>query len=282
VFVSTDEGLSWSELGSGLPNTPIVDVKTYINGGVKKLRAASYGRGLWQLDLPQIGLSFSQNSLNLVTVVGTSQSRIVTITNNSASTVNISGIGVSSGYVLTNNCPAALTAGAQCSVNVAYTPSGFGLAAGTLTVNSDAPDAPHVVQLNGAGVDYSVAVVRPTRPTRNSASNPGAVVAGANIGFSTSAAMAVPSGTGSPTSMPVNFECSGAPRGAQCVVSPHSADLAYGPVTVNVTVQTSSGGKARRLSGSGAAATPKGNHTVLLRAFSGSAVRSVVFSFEVR
>ena len=46
----------WNVLGSGLPNAPVTQLKTFSQGAIQLLRASTYGRGLWQVPLVSSGL----------------------------------------------------------------------------------------------------------------------------------------------------------------------------------------------------------------------------------
>jgi photosystem II stability/assembly factor-like uncharacterized protein len=50
VYRSPDRGLSWQPLGEGLPLTTVSSIR--IHGPSRLLRAATYGRGIWELRLP--------------------------------------------------------------------------------------------------------------------------------------------------------------------------------------------------------------------------------------
>ena len=58
LYAATDVGVymthdlqNWSELGQ-LPNVAVLQLKMYESGGVKQLRAGTYGRGVWSYDIP--------------------------------------------------------------------------------------------------------------------------------------------------------------------------------------------------------------------------------------
>ena len=53
VFHSTDRGASWARFGVGLPSASIHDVQVLDDGSL--LRAATYGRGIWELQVPSSG-----------------------------------------------------------------------------------------------------------------------------------------------------------------------------------------------------------------------------------
>jgi len=49
VYASTNRGLSWNRFGSGLPSIFVEDLKVTSDGST--LRAATYGRGVWEIEL---------------------------------------------------------------------------------------------------------------------------------------------------------------------------------------------------------------------------------------
>lgn len=55
VYRSTDGGANWSRFGTGMPAVSIYDLQATQDGAI--LRAASHGRGIWELAVPSIGNS---------------------------------------------------------------------------------------------------------------------------------------------------------------------------------------------------------------------------------
>jgi photosystem II stability/assembly factor-like uncharacterized protein len=53
VYRSTDRGADWSKFGTGLPSSSVHDLRIYDDGSV--LRAATHGRGIWELQIPPTG-----------------------------------------------------------------------------------------------------------------------------------------------------------------------------------------------------------------------------------
>jgi hypothetical protein len=56
VYVTSDNGANWAEYGPTtgagvLPNVPVTKLDAIDNGTVHKLRASTYGRGMWDIDL---------------------------------------------------------------------------------------------------------------------------------------------------------------------------------------------------------------------------------------
>jgi hypothetical protein len=58
AFVSSDGGTTWSEYGNLLPAVPVTAMNTFVGGGARKLRISTYGRGIWEVDLPVVATDF--------------------------------------------------------------------------------------------------------------------------------------------------------------------------------------------------------------------------------
>lgn len=104
------------------------------------------------------GLAISPASLSFAaTGVGVaSAAQSVTISNGNGTALAISSITASGDFSQTNNCPASLAAGANCSVSVTFKPSATGPRSGTLTVVSSA--ATQTVALSGTGSDFTISL----------------------------------------------------------------------------------------------------------------------------
>jgi hypothetical protein len=84
-----------------------------------------------------------------------SGSQAVTVTEGMNSST-LTGIAVTGDYSQTNNCPATLSTGQTCTVNVTFTPTAEGSRGGTLTILSNASASPTVtstVTLSGTGTN---------------------------------------------------------------------------------------------------------------------------------
>ena len=80
-----------------------------------------------------------------------SPSQAVTLTNNQSVALNISNIATSGDFAQTNNCGSTLNAGANCSINVTFTPTTTGSRRGTLWVYDGVSGSPQVASLTGTG-----------------------------------------------------------------------------------------------------------------------------------
>jgi phosphodiesterase/alkaline phosphatase D-like protein len=102
-------------------------------------------------------VSLSPASLTFVNQsVGTSSAaQAVTLTNSGTTVLTLTSItitGTNGGdFSQTNNCGASLAAGANCAINVTFTPTATGARSGTLTITDNAPNGPQTVALTGTG-----------------------------------------------------------------------------------------------------------------------------------
>ncbi|HET6935466.1 MAG TPA: sialidase family protein [Candidatus Angelobacter sp.] len=55
VFETNDLGVTWAEVASAMPSVPATRLLMFDGTGVRKLRAATYGRGIWEVALPPVG-----------------------------------------------------------------------------------------------------------------------------------------------------------------------------------------------------------------------------------
>jgi hypothetical protein len=87
-----------------------------------------------------------------LTVGTTSASKTVTLKNTSTTSVNVNSITASGNFAITSNsCGASMSAGASCTVSVAFTPEVAGALTGSLAISDSAPDSPQTVSLSGTG-----------------------------------------------------------------------------------------------------------------------------------
>jgi hypothetical protein len=96
-------------------------------------------------------LTYSPQQVNTA-----SPSQSVTLTEGINGPATLSSIATTGDYSQTNNCPAALTAGHTCTINVVFTPTASGSRNGTLTIKSNLAGSPTetaVVTLTGTGIN---------------------------------------------------------------------------------------------------------------------------------
>ncbi|MGB8863384.1 MAG: choice-of-anchor D domain-containing protein, partial [Candidatus Sulfotelmatobacter sp.] len=111
----------------------------------------------------QLALNPTSQSFGSVTV-GSQSNQIVTLTNNSASTVNISQASVSgTGFKLSGvTAPIALNASQSTTFTVTFAPQSTAPASGSVTITSDAPNPTLSMPLSGTGVALAALGSSPT------------------------------------------------------------------------------------------------------------------------
>ncbi|HUS18296.1 MAG TPA: choice-of-anchor D domain-containing protein [Terriglobales bacterium] len=277
MFVSADDGNSWSELGTGLPNVPVMKILTFVSGGTRKLRAATYGRGVWQIDLPEAAVKVSAAMLNFnATVVGrTSAAQFVTLTNDSISALTFTGVAPTGGFrLLQHDCPATLAVGASCQIGVTFQPASSGPQSGNLNIGYN--PGSKSVPLSGTGVDFVLSLSRPVRPLRGSASATvmvsGAVKASFEIGLRTSEPI-------NPNDIELECRSSLSAIGCSIVRPQGNTSTQFFPAVV-ILERKLAGPRPRRL----LTAKPIVGTTYLvtIRAVSGTTARVMEVPFEIR
>jgi hypothetical protein len=246
IYVGTDVGVfasgtgnpSWTEVGPPpgqagfLPNVEVTSLQLFNSGGAKRLRAATYGRGIWEWNLittPDFQISVANNPQTILAGQSATFAGTLYALNGYASGVNLA-------------CVAGSTAPPQnCAVapaSVTPTTQGAGF---TLTASDIAGDYSFNLQASGtdpALVMHSFPLVLHVVDFGLSALSPNSL-------------MLAPGTTGSPVSFTVsafgafngtvNFSCRGLPSGVTCQFQPPSAGpIAGSPVTVTLTMTVAS------------------------------------------
>jgi hypothetical protein len=156
VFQSVNGGTNWIEVGPAtLPSAPVSHLEVFHAAGVKKLRASTYGRGVWETSMATGSIpmvSFSNYTVNFSAQQfgTTSFPTTVTLTNIGSAALNITGFSLTgSEFLQTNDCPATLTVAASCNINITFTPASSGNHLGTFSLADNAYDSPQDMQLVG-------------------------------------------------------------------------------------------------------------------------------------
>jgi hypothetical protein len=97
-------------------------------------------------------LSPSMLTFGSQNLLSTSAAQSITLSNTGAGTLSIASIAPSGDYARTTTCGSTLAAGANCSINVTFTPTATGTRAGTITISSDASGSPHSAVLSGVAL----------------------------------------------------------------------------------------------------------------------------------
>jgi hypothetical protein len=102
----------------------------------------------------QISVTPTSISFGTIIVAATSAAKIVTLTNNSSLTLDISGVTVSGDFAQvtsTKPCGSTLGAGKSCQIKLTFTPTQAGARTGTLSIADNASTSPQTVALSGTG-----------------------------------------------------------------------------------------------------------------------------------
>src|SRR5579864_6730628 len=170
-------------------------------------------------------VALTPSSLTFASVPrGTSStSQMVTLTNTGNAALTLSTVYTTGDYGQTDNCPASLSAGSSCTINVTFTPTVTGARTGTVTISDNAAGSPHIVGLSGTGSDFSL----------NSSSSSTTVKAGMTASYSLTVAS-----VGGTFSNAVKLSCSGAPATTNCSLSAGSVTPGSSSAVVTVTIST--------------------------------------------
>ena len=183
VYVATDTGVyvtqnvgscsttqCWNVYASGLPQAPVTRLMVYDDNQTEVLRAATYGRGIWQANLVTSGfaptaVTVQPDSLTFAPqpVQTKSAGQNVTVTNTGKLQLNITGVVMGGDFVESDNCTGfSVAPGDTCQIQVAYDPSQTGSETGALTVFGNVTDGQLVVPLSGVGLPPATVVLTPS------------------------------------------------------------------------------------------------------------------------
>lgn len=157
-----------------------------------------------------------------------STSQVVTLTNGGNAALSITSITTSGDFSQTNDCGSSVAVGADCTINVTFSPASSGGRTGSLTVADNAGGSPQSVALVGTGTDFNMTVAPPAATVSSGGSASYTLTLTPVSGFNST----------------VDLSCSGAPASGNCSLSSQSIDFSGGAtskVTVTVSTTSSSG-----------------------------------------
>jgi hypothetical protein len=249
VYVATDIGVfssstaspNWTEVGpapdSGnagyLPNVAVTALGMFNSGGTKKLRASTYGRGMWEFTLvaaPDFELAVSNNPLTVFAGQPAVFNGTLKALNGYNSPVNLSCVSgvtqvpptctVPNSPVLPNSAGAPFTLNASSPTATGYQFNAHGVGTDTNTVTRDSLLTLHVV-------DFNLNTPSPASVTVSQSAT------SAPVNFQVT-------GLGS-FNAAVALSCTGLPAGVTCNFQPSSSvhPTSTTPVAVTMTVSTS-------------------------------------------
>ncbi len=165
----------WSILGTALPNSPVISLEAAPamptgDGRTGELRAATCGRGIWQIPLltaitPQSpAITLSPTSLTFAAQQAQTESpaQTITVTNSGSATLTVTSVIATGDFAVSNTCtgtPVAIHA--TCTVSVSFAPTASGTRTGVLTVYGNVPGGQATAQLSGIGTAPASVVLTP-------------------------------------------------------------------------------------------------------------------------
>jgi hypothetical protein len=165
----------WSVYGTSLPNAPVVELAVASamatgDGRSGELRAATYGRGIWQIPLltastfvqPAISLSPTALSFATQAVATASAPQTITVTNTGSVSLTVTQVATTGDFHETDNCTAApIAPNATCAIQVSFLPTVTGSRSGVLTVYGNVSGGQATAALSGNASAAGAIVLTP-------------------------------------------------------------------------------------------------------------------------
>jgi hypothetical protein len=160
----------WNVFGTGLPNAPVTALMAFNAGATQVLRAATYGRGIWQTGLMTAGIAPTAATVTPASLTFGAQitqtvsaPQTVTVADTGNLNLNISSVTASGDFSETDNCSgASLAPGASCQIQVTFDPSQPGTRQGGLAVFANVAGGQLSVTLSGTGLAPGAIVLTPS------------------------------------------------------------------------------------------------------------------------
>ena len=160
VFKTQNGGQNWVVAGAGLPNSAVVSLK--LHRASRTLRAATHGRGAWDLSVPAGTVTLTPSSANFGTAKlgSTTSGQLFTFANSTGVAVTINTIQIDSAdFAFTTTCGTTVAPLASCTIEVTFKPLAAGARSSYLVVQHSGPGSPHRVSLSGTGEAIMAPVV---------------------------------------------------------------------------------------------------------------------------
>ncbi len=127
---------------------PLATAQTKTTG---KVRHTGHTGGGTLPGSPVVNLSASSLAFGNQVVNTTSGPQVLTLTNVGTGSLTITSIITTGNFAATTTCGGTLAAGANCIINVTFTPLSVASLTGAVTITDNAAGTPHVVTLSGTG-----------------------------------------------------------------------------------------------------------------------------------
>jgi hypothetical protein len=234
------------------------------------------------VSLQPISLTFGTQITNT-----TSPAQSVALTNDGTAPLAISDITFQGTnlyeYAQTNNCGTSVAAGANCTINVTFTPSQGGVRTAALWITDNAAGSPQVVNITGTGagpvISFSPAALTFGPQAVGTASSPQTVTL-SNTGQGSLGGINISTGNGFAETTTCGNSLA---AGAQCGISVTFAPIIVGPVSSAVGVLDSLGPQQILLAGTGTpSSTPAGTYSVQVTGGDGNDIHAITIQVTVQ
>lgn len=216
--------------------------------------------------MPAVGLSATSLAFGNQTVGSTSAAKSVSVSNTGSASLQLGTIALtgtnSADFAATGCSGQTLAPGANCSVNVTFTPGALNARSATLSIPSNASGSPHGVALTGTGTAVPAPAVA-LNPTTLAFGNQtvGTTSAAKSVALTNSgnASLGITSITTSGAGFASTHNCPASlSAGASCSISVTFAPASVVAYTGSVSIASSAAGSPHSvgISGTGAAAVP--------------------------
>ena len=203
--------------------------------------------------------SLSTNTLTFATqqVATTSVPQTVTLTNTGTTPLFISNIAAAgSDFAQSNTCPASLAGGANCAIQVTFTPTVSGSRSGTVTISDSDPTGTQVVTLSGTGTGPVVSLAQTSLAFGNQNLNGTSAAQIVTLSNTGNGALTVSSVVASSQFGESNSCGNSLAAGANCTISVTFAPTTAGNQTGTVTITDNAFGSPHTVSLSGIGIAP--------------------------
>jgi len=165
----------WSVYGTSLPNAPVIELAVAAamptgNGLAGELRAATYGRGIWQIPLltastltqPVISLSPAALTFGTQAVATASAAQTITVTNIGSVPLSVSQVATTGDFSETDTCTTGpIAPNSTCTIQVSFLPTATGSRGGVLTVYGNVSGGQATAVLSGNASAAAAIVLTP-------------------------------------------------------------------------------------------------------------------------
>ncbi|MCU1250710.1 MAG: BNR/Asp-box repeat protein [Edaphobacter sp.] len=165
----------WSVYGTSLPNAPVVELAAGSSiptrdGRTGELRAATYGRGIWEIPLltastaAQASITLNPTTLTyaIQAVATASTAQTITVTNSGNAPLIVSAVAVTGDFNESDNCAGTTIAvSLTCTIQVRFLPTATGNRTGLLTVYGNVAGGQATAALSGIGSAAAPIVLNP-------------------------------------------------------------------------------------------------------------------------